>query len=71
MMHIAKKAGMAIEFSYGEADAYLKLAPATSTSLVAEAVQAQVADIDYAVKRNWRQSKSALLNLLPFATSTK
>jgi len=71
MMHIAKKAGMDIEFSYGEADAYLKLAPATSTSLVAEAVQAQVADIDYAVKRNWRQSKSVLLNLLPFATSTK
>src|SRR5512133_558227 len=29
MMHIAKKAGMEIERSYGEADAYLKLAPAS------------------------------------------
>ena len=71
MMHIAKKAGMAIEFAYGEADAYLTLEPFNNTSLVAEAVQAQVADIDYAVKRNLRQSKSAFMSLWPFATSIK
>ena len=71
MMHIAKKAGMAIEFAYGEADAYLTLEPYNNTSLVAEAVQAQVADIDYAVKRNLQQSKSAFMSLWPFATSIK
>ena len=69
MMHIAKKAGMSIEFSFGEADAFLTLPPSTNTSLVAEAVQAQVADIDYALKKNIRHSKSFFLNALSFATS--
>jgi RimJ/RimL family protein N-acetyltransferase len=57
MMHIAKKAEMDIEFAYGEADAYLRLKPATNASIVSEAVQAQAADIDYAIKRNVKQSK--------------
>lgn len=69
MMHIAKKAGMSIEFSFGEADAYLTLPPLTNTSLVAEAVQAQVADIDYALKKNIRHSKSFFLNAFSFAAS--
>lgn len=69
MMHIAKKAGMSIEFSYGEADAYLTLQPSSNTSIVAEAVQAQVADIDYVVKRNLRNSKSFFLNIWMLATS--
>jgi len=71
MMHIAKKAGMDIEFSYGEADAYLRLTPPDNASIMSEAVQAQVADIDYAIKRNLKNSKSIFLNIWPFAASTK
>jgi hypothetical protein len=51
MMHIAKKAGMKIEYAYGEADAYLSLAPADQTSLIAEMLQEQAAVFDYAIKR--------------------
>ena len=72
MMHIAKKAEMDIEFAYGEADAYLRLKPATNASIVSEAVQAQAADIDYVIKRNFKQSKLMFSNLWPFsATATK
>ena len=71
MMHIAKKAGMDIEFSYGEADAYLRLMLPDNSSIISEAVQAQVADIDYAIKRNFKNSKNIFLNIWPFATSTK
>ena len=71
MMHIAKKAGMTIEFSYGEADAYLRLTPPNNASIMSEAVHAQVADIDYAIKRNFKNSKNIFLNLWPFAPSTK
>jgi RimJ/RimL family protein N-acetyltransferase len=71
MMHIAKKAGMDIEFSYGEADAYLRLTPPDNASIMSEAVQAQVADIDYAIKRNLKNSKSIFLNIWPFVTSAK
>jgi len=68
MMHIAKKAGMSIEFSFGEADAYLTLSPSTNTSVIAEAVQAQTADIDYVLKKNIRRSKSFFLNAFSYAT---
>ena len=71
MMHIAKKAGMAVEFSYGEADAYLRLPKPTSASIIKEAVQAQAADIDYAVKRNLKQSKFFLTQLWSFASGNK
>jgi RimJ/RimL family protein N-acetyltransferase len=67
MMHIAKKAGMSIEYSFGEADAYLTLIPSSNTSIIAEAVQAQVADIDYAFKKNISHSKLFLLNIFSFA----
>lgn len=69
MMHIAKKAGMSIEYSFGEADAYLKLLPSTNSSILAEAVQAQVADIDYEIKKKIRHSKSLLSNLFLLKTS--
>ena len=54
MIHIAKKAGMEIHREYGEADAYLKLVPADAVSVLREAVQEQVASIDYTIKANTR-----------------
>lgn len=71
MMHIAEKAGMEIEFSYGEADAYLKLAKPNNSSIVAEAVHAQAADIDYAVKKNIQHSKFLISQIRSLALSTK
>ena len=52
MMHIARKAGMDIERSYGEADAFLKLAPASPATVMQEAVEEQVAMLDYTLKAN-------------------
>jgi RimJ/RimL family protein N-acetyltransferase len=69
MMHIAKKAGMDIEFAYGEADAYLRLKPSTNASIVSEAFQAQAADIDYAIKKNVKQSKLMFSSLWPFSAA--
>jgi GNAT superfamily N-acetyltransferase len=63
MMHIAKKAGMAIHRDYGEADAYLKLAPANPASVLQEAVQEQVATLDYTIKANLRAALKWLGNL--------
>jgi len=57
MIHIAKKAGMEIQRDYGEADAYLKLTPANPASMLAEAVEEQVAALDYTLKAN---TKAAL-----------
>ncbi|EJL88583.1 acetyltransferase (GNAT) family protein [Herbaspirillum sp. CF444] len=54
MMHIARKAGMEIHRDYGEADAYLKLQPANSVTVFQEAMEEQVAMIDYIVKANMR-----------------
>jgi GNAT superfamily N-acetyltransferase len=54
MIHIAKKAGMEISREYGEADAYLKILPADAVSVLKEAVQEQVASIDYSIKANTR-----------------
>lgn len=52
MIHIAKKAGMEIHRDYGEADAYLKLTPASAGSMLAEAVEEQFAQLDYSLKAN-------------------
>ena len=52
MMHIARKAGMEIHRTYGEADAYLKLSPPNPGSVLQEAVQEQVAQLDYQMKAN-------------------
>lgn len=52
MMRIARKAGMEIQREHGEADAYLKLLPANPASVLREAVEEQVAQLDYSVKAN-------------------
>ncbi|WP_371876378.1 GNAT family N-acetyltransferase [Pseudoduganella chitinolytica] len=67
MMHIAKKAGMEIHRDYGEADAYLKLGPADPASVLQEAMQEQLATIDYALKANVRRA-AKLLDKLPRRT---
>ena len=67
MMHIAKKAGMKIEYAYGEADAYLTLPPADQSSIVAEMLQEQAAVFDYALKRQARQASKWFESFLPLA----
>lgn len=54
MMHIARKAGMEIHRDYGEADGYLKLQPANSGTVLREAMEEQVAVLDYLIKANLR-----------------
>ena len=66
MMHIAKKAGMEIHRDHGEADAYLKLTPANPASVLQEAVEEQVASLDYTLKANTRAAKKLLRNLPGF-----
>jgi RimJ/RimL family protein N-acetyltransferase len=56
MMHLAQKLGMHVELSYGDADAYLVLPPANVQSILKEATQEQIADFDYALKANLKQS---------------
>ncbi|MCU6432232.1 GNAT family N-acetyltransferase [Undibacterium sp. Jales W-56] len=63
MIHIAKKAGMEIHREYGEADAYLKLLPADAVSVLKEAMQEQVAALDYTIKANTRAAVKWLGNL--------
>ncbi|MDP5008319.1 MAG: GNAT family N-acetyltransferase [Glaciimonas sp.] len=63
MMHIAKKAGMTIHRDHGEADAYLKLPPANPASVIQEAMQEQVASLDYTVKANVRAALKWLRSL--------
>ncbi|PUA18397.1 GNAT family N-acetyltransferase [Glaciimonas sp. PCH181] len=63
MMHIAKKAGMTIHRDYGEADAYLKLLPASAATLMQEAMQEQAATLDYTLKANVRAALKWLSNL--------
>ena len=59
MMHLAQKAGMVVEYAYGDADAYLKLPPANPATIVEEAVNEQWADFDYALKENLKRSNDA------------
>ena len=59
MMHLAQKAGMRVEYAYGDADAYLKLSPASPATIVEEAANEQWADLDYAMKSNFKQSNQA------------
>ncbi|MDO8438742.1 MAG: GNAT family N-acetyltransferase [Telluria sp.] len=54
MMHIAKKAGMEIQRDRGEADAYLRLLPPNPATMMQEAIEEQVATIDYNLKANKR-----------------
>jgi RimJ/RimL family protein N-acetyltransferase len=59
MMHLAQKAGMSVEYAYGDADAYLKLPPANPGTIVEEAANEQWADFDYALKENLKRSNDA------------
>ena len=59
MMHLAQKANMRVEYAYGDADAYLKLLPASPASIVEEAANEQWADMDYALKANLERSNQA------------
>jgi RimJ/RimL family protein N-acetyltransferase len=57
MMRIARRAGMHISASFGEANAHLTLPPADSASRVAEAMHQQIGLFDYALKKqlsSWR-----------------
>ena len=59
MMHLAQKAGMTVEYAYGDADAFLKLPPANSGTIVEEAANEQWADFDYALKENLKLANQA------------
>jgi RimJ/RimL family protein N-acetyltransferase len=59
MMSLANKAGMSVEYAYGDADAYLKLPPASPATIVQEAAHEQWADFDYALKANLKRSNQA------------
>ena len=63
MIHIAKKAGMEIHRASGEADAYLTLAPANASSMMQEAVEQQVASIEYSIRANTRAAAKWLAQL--------
>lgn len=59
MKRLAQKAGMRVEYAYGDADAYLKLPPANPGTIVEEAANEQWADFDYALKANFKRSNDA------------
>ncbi len=59
MMHLAPKAGMTVEYAYGDADACLKLPPASTATIVEEAANEQWADMDYVLKENLKRSNEA------------
>jgi RimJ/RimL family protein N-acetyltransferase len=67
MMHIAKKAGMKIEYAYGEADAYLTLSPADQNSIISEMLQEQAAVFDYVLKRQARSTTKLIESFIPTA----
>src|SRR3989441_9992763 len=51
MMHLARKQGMDIVAEAGEADAWLKLAPADASTYLGAAFEQRVALFDYALKQ--------------------
>lgn len=59
MMHLTQKAGMSVRYSYGDADAHLKLPPANSSTIVEEAANAQWTDFGDALKANLKRSNAA------------
>lgn len=61
MMHLAQKAGMTVEYAYGDADAdaCLKLPPSSPATIMEEAANEQWADMDYALKENLKLSNQA------------
>jgi len=59
MMHLAKKAGMTVEYAYGDADACLRLPPANPATIVEEVANEQWAGMDYALKESLKRSNEA------------
>ena len=59
MMRIARKAGMQIQQTHGEADAYLALEPGTIATAIEEGVQRQIALFDFALKRQMLLARKA------------
>lgn len=57
MMRIARKAGMDITLSSGEADAYITLPPGDTASVMREAVQEQIALFDFAFKQQMARAR--------------
>lgn len=57
MMHIARKAGMEIHCEYGEANAFLKLTPPDPGSVMQEALEEQIATLDYTRKAGSRLAR--------------
>ncbi len=68
MIRIARRAGMSIRQTHGEADAYLALEPGTVATAIEEGVQRQIALIDYAVKRQLMLTRKVFGRLVPGAT---
>ncbi len=60
MMRIARKAGMEIRQTHGEADAYLALEPGTVATVLEEGVQRRIALVDFAIKRRLLLAREAL-----------
>ena len=53
MLNVARKAGMKVVIEYGDADAMLELAPASTASVAGEMLQHQLALMDYALKHQF------------------
>lgn len=60
MIRIARRAGMEIRQTHGEADAYLALEPGTIATAIEEGVQRQVALFDFALKRQLLIARKAM-----------
>ena len=63
MMHIARKAGMVVEKSHGEAEAHLRIKPGNQASLIRETLDSHVAVIDYSIKETFQQVLKMALRL--------
>jgi hypothetical protein len=63
MMHIAEKAGMKVESTDGEVDAYLRLSPGDRSSILSEAIQDHVAIIDYSLKQSFHRTMKLAGNM--------
>ena len=63
MMHIARKAGMVVEKSHGEADAYLRITPGSTASMFKEALDGHLAVIDYTIKESFQRTIKLALRM--------
>lgn len=67
MMHLARRQGMEIGVSAGEADAWLKLPPADATTHFGEVFAQRVALFDYALKAQLSNARRLAAALTPAA----